>query len=88
MSEHQETTHQDSQEDLAKKNKRLKFLYAFIGLMVILDIFAHRHHPYFFWDKIPGFSAVMGFVSCLILIFFSKGIGHAWLMKRKDYYDD
>ncbi len=78
----------ESKEGQAKKLQRMKILYAVIGLMVVLDIFAPRHHPYFFWDKIPGFSSLFGFISCLILIFFSKGIGHAFLMKRKDYYND
>lgn len=70
------------------KQKKMKVLYGVVGLLVVLDIFAPRHHPHFFWDYIPGFSSVFGFISCLILIFFSKGIGHAFLMKRKDYYND
>ncbi|MBN4054516.1 hypothetical protein JYT87_02280, partial [Nitrospira defluvii] len=69
MSEDKETEHQESKENLERKKKWMKVLYGFIGLMVVLDIFAHRHHPHFFWDRIPGFSAVLGFVSCLILIF-------------------
>ena len=74
-------------EEVAKQ-KRTKILYGVIGVLVILDIFAPRHHAHYFWDHIPGFSAVFGFLSCLVLIFFSKGIGHAFLMKKKDYYED
>ena len=70
------------------KSKRMKILYGILGLFMVLDWFAPRHHAYFFWDAIPGFSAVFGFVACVILIFFSKGIGHALLMKREDFYDD
>ncbi|MFQ5949596.1 MAG: hypothetical protein ACE5J1_02795 [Nitrospiria bacterium] len=72
----------------AYKTKRVKILYGILGLLMVLDWFAPRHHAHFFWDSIPGFSAVFGFIACLILIFFSKGIGHAFLMKREDYYDD
>lgn len=70
------------------KTKRVKVLVTILALLVILDVFAPRHHVHFFWDSIPGFSAVFGFIACAILVFFSKGIGHAFLMKREDYYDD
>lgn len=72
----------------AYKTLRVKILYVILGLLMVLDWFAPRHHAHFFWDAIPGFSAVIGFIACVILIFFSKGIGHAFLMKREDYYDD
>ena len=78
----------ESKEEIEKKKKQLKILYGVAGLLVILDIFAPRHHAHFFYDHIPGFSLFFGGISCLILIFFSKGIGHAFLMKREDYYDD
>lgn len=68
--------------------KRVKILCGVIVLLMFLDGFAPRHHAHFFWDSIPGFSAVFGFIACVILVFFSKGIGHAFLMKREDYYDD
>lgn len=70
------------------KTKRVKILCGILGLLMGLDWFAPRHHAHFFWDSIPGFSAVFGFIACAILVFFSKGIGHAFLMKREDYYDD
>ncbi|HIE65308.1 MAG: hypothetical protein ABGX83_03620 [Nitrospira sp.] len=70
------------------KTKRVKVLGTILALLMILDWFAPRHHAHFFWDSIPGFSAVFGFIACTILVFFSKGIGHAFLMKREDYYDD
>jgi uncharacterized integral membrane protein len=70
------------------KSKRVKVMLAILVLLMILDGFAPRHHAHFFWDSIPGFWAVFGFIACAILVFFSKGIGHAFLMKREDYYDD
>jgi len=82
MSDKQKQTKQ------AYKTLRVKILYGILGLLVVLDWFAPRHHHHFFWDSIPGFSAVIGFIACVILIFFSKWIGHAFLMKREDYYDD
>ncbi|MFQ5543907.1 MAG: hypothetical protein ACE5FY_06100 [Nitrospiria bacterium] len=80
--------HTETKEEIEKKKKQLKILYCIAGLLVFLDIFAPRHHAHYFYDHIPGFSLVFGGISCLILIFFSKGIGHAFLMKREDFYDD
>ena len=37
---------------------------------------------------LPGWSAVYGFGSCVLLIFVSKFLGHqGGLMRREDYYD-
>ncbi len=79
---------QQKQTKQVYKSKRVKILVVILGLLMFLDWFAPRHHAHFFWDSIPGFSAVFGFIACAILVFFSKGIGHAFLMKREDYYDD
>jgi len=70
------------------KTRRVKRLCGMILLLMALDVFAPRHHAHFFWDSIPGFSAVFGLIACAVLVFFSKGIGHAFLMKREDFYDD
>ncbi|MFQ5780363.1 MAG: hypothetical protein ACE5HN_06200 [Nitrospiria bacterium] len=80
-----------SKEALILNKKQMKRFYICLAVLVVLDllaVFGTHHHHYFFWDSIPGFSALFGFISCVVLIFFSKGIGHAFLMKRKDYYDD
>ena len=61
-------------------------LYIVCGLTVLAEVFAHRH-PHFGFDGFFGFNAVLGFVSCAVLILFSKLV--ALLLKsREDYYDD
>lgn len=72
-----------------EKNRGMlkKASYVTLALVFAADFFVHRHHPAFFWDNIPGFGAVYGFVSCVLIILVSKAIGHAWLMKKEDYYD-
>jgi len=70
----------------AAKNKRL--LYIILVLVVIADFLVNRHHAVFIWDKIPGWGAVYGFISCVLIIVVSKFFGHqGGLMKREDYYD-
>lgn len=72
-----------------KRNRgRLKVVsYISLALVFGVDFFIHRHHATFIWDNIPGFSAVFGFISCVLIIVVSKFIGHVWLMKKEDYYD-
>ena len=70
----------------AAKNKRL--LYIILVVVVIADFLVNRHHAEYIWDKIPGWGAVYGFISCVLIIVVSKFFGHqGGLMKREDYYD-
>ncbi len=64
-----------------------KLLYFTLAFVLIADFFVPREHAEFLWDKIPGWGALYGFISCVILIVVSKFIGHVWLMKKEDYYD-
>jgi hypothetical protein len=61
------------------------FLYAACGLTVVLDFFVHKH-PHFGFDGYFAFFAVLGFVSCAVLILFSKLLG-MFLKVKEDYYD-
>ncbi len=65
-----------------------KMLYITLVVVVTADFFVHREHAAFFWDKIPGWSALYGFISCVLIIIVSKFIGHqGGVMKDEDYYD-
>ena len=61
------------------------WLYAVCGLLVVPDFFTHRHE-YFGFDGSFAFFALLGFVSCAVLILFSKLVGLV-LKAREDYYD-
>jgi hypothetical protein len=82
-----------------KKNKEVDFfdkpenikkiwimLYVVCGLLVVPDFFTHRH-PRFGFDGFFGFYALLGFVSCTVLILFSKLVGLV-LKVKEDYYDN
>ncbi len=47
-------------------------------------------HPkvHFFWENLPFFSALYGFIGCILIIFGSKALGHYWLQKKEDYYEE
>lgn len=70
----------------AKTNKLI--LYVILVVVFAADFFVPREHAHYIWDKIPGWGAVYGFVSCVLIIVVSKFFGHQGkLMKKEDYYD-
>lgn len=76
-------------ENLVNNTKTLKRIaYAVLILIVVIDFFLPREHSHYFWDDIPGFSAVYGFVSFVLIVVVSKTLGHYWLGRSEDYYND
>lgn len=76
-------------ENRVNNTKPLKRIaYVILALTVVLDLFIPRDYVHFFWDDIPGFSAVYGFISCILIIIVSKALGHYWLSRPEEYYDD
>jgi len=55
------------------------------GLTVAPDLFTHKH-PHFEFVVFFGFFALLGFVSCAVLILFSKLVALV-LKVKEDYYD-
>jgi hypothetical protein len=46
--------------------------------------FADHHH---WWDAIPGFYALYGFVGCILIVVISKWFGKKIVFREEDYYD-
>jgi hypothetical protein len=68
--------------------RRRRLFYLLLVLVVAADFLVRRDHAEYPWERIPGWSAAYGFVSCVLLIFVSKFLGHrCGLMRREDYYD-
>jgi purine-cytosine permease-like protein len=68
--------------------KLKKIGYVALAITLASDFFVHRDHAVYIWDKIPGWGALYGFVSCVLIIIVSKFIGHqGGIMKKEDYYD-
>ncbi|APO79207.1 hypothetical protein AM571_PC01475 (plasmid) [Rhizobium etli 8C-3] len=73
-------------EKWARQRRRL--FYLALVLIVAADFLVIREHAEYLWERLPGWSAVYGFGSCVLLIFVSKFLGHRiGLMRREDYYD-
>jgi hypothetical protein len=48
--------------------------------MLALDLFLGR--------DIPGFYALYGFVSCIVIVVVSKWLGKHWLQRAEGYYEE
>jgi hypothetical protein len=69
-------------------NQRRRLFHLVLVLVVIADFLVDREHAEYVWDRVPGWSAIYGFVSCVLLIFVAKFLGHqGGLMRREDYND-
>jgi hypothetical protein len=67
--------------------KALKwFLYVVMAAAIVFDILIPRHVAHFIGDKIPVFWSIFGLIGCILLIRIMKGLAHAVLMKKEDYY--
>ncbi len=74
--------------DPANAGRLKKMGYLSLVLVFIADFFVGRHHAIYIWDKIPGWGAFYGFVSCVAIIVVSKFLGHHGIMQDEDYYND
>ena len=67
---------------------RRRLFLAVLALIVIADFLVPRDHGEFFWDHLPGWATLFGLVSCTVIVFVSKFLGHqGGIMRREDYYD-
>lgn len=74
--------------DAEHARQRQTLFYLVLVLIVLADFVVPREHAEYLWERLPGWSAAYGFLSCVLLIFVSKFLGHrAGLMRREDYYD-
>ena len=61
----------------------------FIAILVltVLAELAIEAHPHFALERLFGFNALYGFLSCAVLIVIAKALG--FVLKRRDtYYDE
>lgn len=72
--------------DNPKNVQRLRYLlYGVVLLLLVIDPFIHKH-AYFTWEGVPGFFAVYGFISYVLLINVAKKL-RLLIKRREDYYD-
>lgn len=65
-------------------SKLLNVFYATCALLVLLDFIVHRHIVHY-WENLPGFYALYGFVGCVLLVLVAKVL-RKFLMRNENYY--
>jgi uncharacterized membrane protein YhaH (DUF805 family) len=65
---------------------------ALLGLIAVISLLgglATAHDPAHdtWWNSIPAFFALFGFIGCVVVIFLAKGLGKLFLRKGEGYYD-
>jgi hypothetical protein len=66
-------------------------LYAAVAVLIVIEIAAPLilgAHPAHFWfEDLPAWGSIYGFVSCVAIIVVSKALGKWWLARPENYYD-
>lgn len=67
-----------------------KIFYLICVAVVILEIvflkIMHLGHPYFEFEEIPAFGAILGFLGTLFIVVVAKSLS-LFITKREDYYE-
>ena len=50
--------------------------------------FRHLAHATFFWHKLPAFDFVYGVLGCSLIVLGSKWVGHKFVQRNVNYYDN
>lgn len=50
-----------------------------VALVLVEAFLIPHYHPVFPWHHVPGYSAVIGLVGCLVVVQLSKWLGKAFL---------
>lgn len=56
-------------------------------ITLVFQLFVPYRQPGW-WDKIPAFYVVYGFIGCTLIIFVSKWLGKLMIQKDEKFYDD
>ncbi len=59
---------------------------ALVCSLVVLADFFYEKHGHYSWEDFPGFYAIFGFVSCVVLVLVATQLRKI-LKRDEDYYD-
>lgn len=51
---------------------------------ILLRDFEHAHY---WWDKVPGFDIIFGFIGVTVIVLISKTLGKKLVQRAEEYYD-
>ena len=56
-------------------------------ISLILEFTLLADYKSHWWNYIPGFYIIWGFISCVLIIYVSKWLGKLFIFKNEQYYD-
>jgi hypothetical protein len=78
-------------DDPARFRRIKRSFYAALAALALAETLLPRllppDHAHFWFEDLPAWGSIYGFISCAAIILVSKLIGRLWLMRREDYYD-
>lgn len=63
-------------------------ILAIAALIAELVIPPSTTHEPLWWEEIPYFFGIFGFIGCIALILVSKLLGKLFLQRKETYYDE
>ena len=78
-------------EDPVRRRRLKRWFYTGLAALALSEAAAprlfHTEPGHFWFEDIPAWGSVCGFVSCVVIIVVSKLLGRLGLMRRENYYD-
>lgn len=69
------------------KNWHWIILGILILISLILEFTYLAEYDAHWWNAIPGFYMIWGFLACITIIYVSKWLGKLFIFKHEQYYD-
>jgi low affinity Fe/Cu permease len=68
-----------------------KWHWIALGILTVISLIVEftmlAGYDSHWWNKIPGFYIIWGFISCVAIIYISKWLGKLFILSDEDYYD-
>ena len=78
-------------EDHVRLKRMTRWFYAGLAAIALGEIAAprvfHAEPAHFWFEDIPAWGSLYGFVACVAIIVVSKLLGKVWLSRSEHYYD-
>jgi len=76
-------------EAVVSRSKLLsRVMLGIMAALVVADILIPSGYDRFFWESLSGAGAFYGLFSCWLIVVVSKFLGHKFLYRKEDYFDN
>jgi hypothetical protein len=77
--------------DPARLRRLKRWFYAGLALLAVIEVawplVFDTGHAHFWFEDLPAWGSIFGFVACVVIIVASKLLGKLWLTRPEHYYD-